>query len=80
MNTLISTEKPETIKEEEFLPEEEEDKTVRRGSKINELLPEKEDIERLFQAELQQMMNVNTFFNSHSKLFRRRKKTKNIQK
>ena len=53
MNTLITSEKSETIKDQDcFLEEPEEEK------KEFDILPEKEDVEKLFQAELKQMIDV----------------------
>ena len=53
MNTLISSEKSETLKDQVgFLEEPEEEK------KEFDILPEKADVEMLFQAELKQLMDV----------------------
>lgn len=53
VNTLISSEKSETMKNQDcFLEEPEEEK------KEFDILPDKEDVEKLFQAELKQMIDV----------------------
>lgn len=63
VNTLITNEKPEIMKEEDIYLKKEEEKEE-KIDKIKEIdiLPEKEDVEHLFQAELKQMIDVIIIF------------------